>query len=41
VMPFRSVPNGRAFVYSQAATAKDIVVCLGSGLDSAVGAKSR
>jgi hypothetical protein len=41
VMPFRSVPNGRAFVDSQAAPAKEMVVCSAFGADSVVGAKSR
>src|SRR5712691_5788696 len=39
-MPFRSIPNGRAFVLSQAATAKDVVVCSELGADGAVGPKS-
>ena len=40
-MPFRSVPNGRAFVVTQAATAKEMVVCSAPGADSVVVAKSR
>ncbi len=31
-MPFRSVPNGRAFIYSQAAMTKEMLCVLRSGL---------